>query len=134
VDTRINTSLSPSDLFMSPHELSSRLGNANPPLLLDVRPQVRFDESTQRLAYSHLCPSNQIPAFAAALLATNPHQEVVVYCVYGHQVSAGAAQALCAAGLNAHALAGGFEGGEDGVDSAEAIAEWRRASLTKVAK
>ena len=138
MDTRINSSSSSfhlfSDVFISPHELGHRLGNADAPLLLDVRPHARFDASPRMLAGAQRCSSDQIPAFAAALLASNPYQEVVAYCVYGHQVSAGAAQALRAAGLNAHALAGGFEGGEDGVDSAEEIAEWRRASLAKVAK
>ena len=68
------------------------------------------------------------------LPAENPHQEVVTYCVYGHRVSKGAAADLRIAGFNARALAGGFEGGEDGVDSAQEIAVWRSAQLPKVAK
>ncbi len=134
MDTRVNSSQSVCDLFISPHELGRRLGRADAPLLLDVRPQVRFDASTHTLADSHRCPSEQIPAFAAALLATHPLQEVVTYCVYGHHVGADAADALRAAGLNARALAGGFEGGEDGVDDANQIIQWRLAALPKVAK
>ena len=136
MDTRNHSShsRSHSSLFISPQELSNSLGRANAPLLLDVRPQARFDASPQMLAGAQRCSTDQIPAFAAALLAKNPHQELVVYCVYGHNVSADAAAALRTAGLNARILAGGFEGGEDAVDSAKTIADWRSASLPKVLK
>ena len=134
MDTRINLSDFDSSLFISPQELGNRLGLANAPLLLDVRPQARFDASMRMLIGAQRCPLDQVPAFAAALFVSNPHQEVVTYCVYGHQVSQGAAAALRAAGLNARALAGGFEGGEDGVDSAQEIAQWRSAVLPMIAK
>ncbi len=134
MDTRINSSHSLSDLFVSPDALGSRLRHANAPLLLDVRPQARYDASPRMLAGAQRCANDQIPAFAAALLAKNPQQEVVAYCVYGHAVSAGAAAALRAAGVNAWALAGGFEGGEDGVDKPQAIADWRMAALLTMAK
>ena len=39
--------------------------------------------------------------------------------MYGRQVSADAEAVLRSAGLSAHLLAGGFEGGEDGIDSAQ---------------
>ena len=132
MDTRINSS--PSSLFISPQELGSRLGHAEAPLLLDVRPQARFDASPRMLMGAQRCPPDQIPAFAAALFVSNPHQEVVTYCVYGHHVSQDAAAVLRAAGLNARALAGGFEGGEDGVDGAQEIAQWRSAQLPTVEK
>ena len=45
-----------------------------------------------------------------------------------------AAADLRAAGLNARALAGGFEGGEDGVDSPQEITHWRSIVLPTVAK
>ena len=134
MDTRINLSDSDSSLFISPQELARRLSLANAPLLIDVRPQARFDASAQMLMGAQRCPADQIATFAAALLVSNPHQEVVTYCVYGHHVSRDAAAALRATGLNARALAGGFEGGEDGVDSAQEIAVWRSAQLLKVAK
>ena len=133
MDTRINSSDS-SSLFMSRQELGSRLGLLEAPLLLDVRPQARFDASPRMLMGAQRCPPDQIPAFAAALFVSNPHQEVVTYCVYGHHVSQDAAAALRAAGLNACALAGGFEGGEDGVDGAQEIAQWRNTVLPTVAK
>ncbi|MCZ8286391.1 MAG: chromate resistance protein, partial [Bacteroidia bacterium] len=52
-------------------------------------------------------------------------REVVVYCVYGHNVSADAVTELRAAGWNARLLAGGIEGGEDGVDTPQDVARWR---------
>ena len=134
MDTRINPLDPVSSLFISPHALGSRLDRADAPLLLDVRPQARFDASPQMLAGATRCSPADVPALAAALFAENPHQEVVVYCVYGHNVSAGVAFELRAAGLNACVLAGGFEGGEDGVDSALEIAQWRRHALPKIAK
>ena len=136
MDTRINSSLSVSapSFFISPQELGRRLGHADAPLLLDVRPQARYDGSSRMLVGAQRCPADQITAFAAALLVSNPHQEVVTYCVYGHHVSKGAAAELRAVGLNARALAGGFEGGEDSVDSANDIAQWRSVMLPTIAK
>ena len=129
MDTHINSADSVSSLFISPQELGSRLGRAGAPLLLDVRPQARFDASPRMLVGAQRCAADQLSVFAEALLASNPHQEVVTYCVYGHHVSAGAAATLRAKGLSAWALAGGFEGGEDGVDSAQEITQWRIAAL-----
>jgi rhodanese-related sulfurtransferase len=134
VDTRINSLNPVSSLFILPQALSSRLGCADAPLLLDVRPQARFDASVWLLAGAQRCNPADVPALAAALYAANPRQEVVAYCVYGHQVSADAAAVLRAVGLNAWALAGGFEGGEDGVDSALDIAQWRSVTLPRIAK
>ena len=134
MDTHIKSSDSASSLFISPQELGSRLSRADAPLLMDVRPQARFDVSPRMLIGAQRCPLDQVPAFAAALFVSNPHQEVVTYCVYGHHVSRDAAAALRAAGLNARALAGGFEGGEDGVDTAQEIAQWRSAVLPTITK
>ena len=134
MDTRINLFNPVSSLFISPQELGSRIGQVDALLLLDVRPQNRFDASTQMLMGAQRCPVDQVRAFAAALFVSNPHQEVVTYCVYGHHVSQEAAAVLRAAGLNARALAGGFEGGADGVDSAQDIAQWRSAVLPMIEK
>ena len=134
MDTCINLSDSSSSLFISPQELFSLLNRADTPLLLDVRPQARFDASPQMLMAARRCSLEDVPALAARLLAENPHHDVVTYCVYGHHVSMGAAADMRAAGLNARALAGGFEGGEDGVDSAQEIAQWRSIVLPTIAK
>ena len=134
MDTRINSSDSCSAVFISPQDLGRRLGHADAPLLLDVRPQARFDASPRMLVGARRCSLEDVPALAAALFAANPCLTVVTYCVYGHHVGADAAAALRDAGLTAQALAGGFEGGQDGVDSAQDIAQWRLAGLLTMAK
>ena len=134
MDTRINSSDSDSSFFISPQELGSLLNRADAPLLLDVRPQTRFDASPRMLAGARRCSPQDVSALAAVLLAENRHREIVAYCVYGHHVSMDAAAELRAAGLSARALAGGFEGGEDGVDSVQEIAQWRSAQLPTIAK
>lgn len=112
---------------VSPVDLRARLGRADAPLLLDVRREARFAESPRLLAGAQRCA----PEDVARLAQTQPPREVVVYCVYGHNVSDDAAATLRAAGWPAFALAGGIEGGQDGVDAPDAIAQWRaRPPLT----
>ena len=57
-----------------------------------------------------------------------------MYCVFGHNVSADAVATLRAAGWNAHALAGGMEGGEEGVDTPQDIAQWRGNAMPSMTK
>ena len=125
------------------------MGRADAPLLLDVRREEIFQASRHLLAGARRCAPEDVAAFAASeslmapTLATScdalpPEgvllagggpalrtREVVVYCVYGHNVSADAVATLHAAGWSVRALAGGIEGGEDGVDTAEDIKQWR---------
>ena len=74
------------------------------------------------------------PEDVAAFAASQPPRDVVVYCVYGHNVSEEAVAELRAAGWNASALAGGIEGGEDGVDTPQNIAAWRASALLTLKK
>ena len=142
MDTRINSltapfSSPPPSLFISPHEFGSLLGRADAPLLLDVRPQARFDASTQMLATARRCAPDDLPALIAELTAAPSaigQMPIVTYCVYGHHVSLNAAAQLCAAGLSARVLAGGFEGGEDSVDDPQLIAQWRTDAPLKMVK
>ncbi len=106
---------------ITPEELAARMGRADAPLLLDVRRAGKFSESPRMLAGARRCA----PEDVAALAASEPAREEVAYCVYGHNVSADAATALRAAGWDARRLAGGFEGGEAGVDTPQDIAQWR---------
>lgn len=106
------------------------MGTPDAPLLLDVRREPRFDESPRMLAGALRCTPGQVAALAAA----GPPREVVVYCVYGHNVSADAVDALRAAGWQAHALAGGFEGGQDGVDAPTDTALWRAEPVPSIRK
>jgi rhodanese-related sulfurtransferase len=113
---------------ISPQQLAARMGRADAPLLLDVRREAKFAESPYRLAGALRCRPEQVAAYARS----QPPREVVVYCVYGHNVSADAASELLAAGWDAQVLAGGIEGGEDGVDAPDDIASWRAAPLLRV--
>ena len=115
---------------ISPAQLASRLGRPDTPLLLDVRRTPRFAGSAWLLPGARHCPPEALDAFKACL----PPGEVVVYCAYGHEVSREAAAVLQAAGWDARWLAGGLEGGQDGVDAPEDIARWRAAPLPRIRK
>jgi rhodanese-related sulfurtransferase len=118
MDTAIPTHI---PLGISPRELAARMGAPGAPMLLDVRRPARFADSTHLLATAQWCAPDAVTALALA----GPPREVVVYCVHGHEVSQQAALTLRQAGWNARFLAGGFEGGEPGVDTPQDIAEWR---------
>ncbi|MES2611680.1 MAG: chromate resistance protein ChrB domain-containing protein [Pseudomonadota bacterium] len=111
----------PFSFSVLPQDLAARIGTPGAPLVLDVRRRPRFDESAHLLASARHCTPEDI----AALAASAPPREAVVYCVYGHAVSREAAAVLRQAGWNASFLAGGFEGGEPGVDTPEDLARWR---------
>lgn len=115
---------------ISPAGFNARLGRSDAPLVLDVRRQARFDESPRLLACAQRCA----PEDVAALAASRPPGDVLVYCVYGHNVSEDAAGALQAAGWQAHAVAGGIEGGQEGQDTAADIAQWRSQPPLSFAK
>ena len=136
MDTRINSShpVFISNSSVRPQELAVRLGRADSPLLLDVRREAKFAESLHLIAGARRCAPEDVVGFAAVQLALNPQREIVVYCVFGHNVSADAVATLRAAGLNVSSLAGGIEGGEDGVDTPQDIADWRANRPLTVAK
>ncbi len=128
----LNSSNDPQSI--SPQELILRLGQPDAPLLLDVRREAKFSESPRILAGALRCKPEDVAAFAKAQLQRDPRREIVVYCVYGHNVSADAAATLRSAGLRACRLAGGIEGGEDGVDEASAINDWRAHAVPTIVK
>ena len=109
------------------------MGTATAPLLLDVRRDAAFEASPQMLAGAQRCAPQDIATWAA-MHATQLARKVVVYCVYGHNVSADATAQLRSLGFDALALAGGIQGGEDGVDSPADIALWRAAALPRSPK
>ena len=115
---------------ISPSQLRAAQGSARAPLLLDVRREAKFAQSPRLLAGAVRCAPEDVARFAA----TQPVREVVVYCVYGHNVSADAAATLRAAGWPAVVLGGGIEGGEDGVDTPQDIAQWRAIAPLTLAK
>jgi rhodanese-related sulfurtransferase len=123
MDTAMTTPFS-----ISPSDLLPRLGMAAAPVLLDVRRDTAFEASAKMLVAAQRCAPQDVAAWAEANSAQR-NKAIVVYCVYGHNVSADACSQLRALGFNALALAGGIQGGEGGVDSSEDIAVWRAAKL-----
>jgi rhodanese-related sulfurtransferase len=98
-----------------------RLGRPDAPQLLDVRPPSQFAASDRLVASAQRCAPADLDAWSRMA----PASQVVVYCTQGHEVSRRAAASLRAAGWNARALAGGFEGGEHGLDPDTSIRGWR---------
>ncbi|MDB5932443.1 MAG: hypothetical protein JWR60_4150 [Polaromonas sp.] len=119
---------------VSPQQLGMQLRRADAPLLLDVRREANYLQCKRLIAGAIRCAPENVAAFANRQLACDPLRKIVVYCVYGHKVSAGAAAELCAAGLDARILAGGIAGGEDGIDSANDISAWRADALPTIAR
>ncbi len=118
----------PSPFIVEPSALLSRIGSEQAPWLLDVRRPAAYEQSPCRLAAALRCSPDQLAAFAAL----HAPREVVVYCVHGHQVSLEAVRQLRHAGWPAFQLAGGMEGGESGVDSADDMARWRSHPLPRM--
>lgn len=87
--------------------LAATHAQAGQATLLDVRREGVFKAATTRIAGAQW----HNPA-AVAQWATNlpTDREVVVYCVYGHEVSRAIAIRLRAAGINARYLQGGIDG------------------------
>ncbi len=78
--------------------------------VIDVRRRAAFEQSTIMLAHATWRDPEQVSAWAGELTAG---QEVIVYCVHGHEVGRNTAAALHAKGINASFLAGGIEGWKD---------------------
>ena len=86
--------------------LRSALGSPRAPLVVDVRKQAAFDADPTMIASALRRRHDAVDEWFAAL---PQGREVVVYCVHGHEVSQGAAQALAARGVSTRYLAGGIE-------------------------
>jgi Fe-Mn family superoxide dismutase len=75
--------------------------------LLDVRRAGAFEQAAQMIPGATWRDPAQADAWAAGL---PPGEEVVVYCVYGHEVGRSTALRLRAQGLDARFLRGGIDG------------------------
>ncbi len=128
------SAFSSASFSIPPDQLRFQIGLADAPLLLDVRPENRFSSSALLIAGAWRCAPHDVTAFAAQQLAMAPFRPIVVYCAFGHQVSTTAVETLRSVGLQAFKLAGGIEGGEDGVDAALDIATWRTHPLPTIRK
>ena len=82
--------------------LRQSLASARPPLVIDVRKNERFRESPDLIRGALRRDPQRVTEWSKTLPG---EVDVVVYCVHGHEVSQGAAQAL-----GARFLEGGIEG------------------------
>ncbi|MGQ0674965.1 MAG: Fe-Mn family superoxide dismutase [Rhodospirillales bacterium] len=73
--------------------------------LLDVRRKARFDQAADMIAGAQWRDPAAADAWAGEIAKDRP---VVVYCVYGHHVSHGVADALSKRGIDARYLEGGI--------------------------
>jgi Fe-Mn family superoxide dismutase len=76
-------------------------------MLLDVRRAGVFEQAGTMLPDARWCDPAAVATWAGELPTG---REVVVYCVYGHEVSRATAMRLRAAGVNARYLRGGIDG------------------------
>lgn len=102
---------------ISPGALASLLGRSHTPLFLDVRRDASFAGSERMLPLAQRVPPTDIDLWSK----DRSPQSVIVYCVYGHEVSQSVASRLRQAGWDARYLLGGIEGGEPGVDGPDLL-------------
>lgn len=76
-------------------------------VLIDVRRAGVFEQADALIEGAQWRDPNDVDAWASQLPRGH---DVVVYCVYGHEVGRSTAMRLCAAGVRARFLRGGFDG------------------------
>jgi rhodanese-related sulfurtransferase len=89
-------------------ELKSALAGAEPPLVIDVRRPPAYRAAPDMAAGALRRDPAAVSSWAKELPRAS---SVVTYCVHGHEVSQGAAQALRDLGIAARYLEGGLEEG-----------------------
>jgi rhodanese-related sulfurtransferase len=89
-------------------DIASTRASPEPPLVIDVRRRDAFLGAADMAAGALRRDPEAVSRWAKSLPRANM---VVVYCVHGHQVSQGVAQALSDQGLRAYYLSGGLEEG-----------------------
>ena len=93
------------------HSASESIGTTrdelNDAVLLDVRRAGAFEQSTTVIPGAQWRDPARVAEWASEL---PPDRDVVVYCVYGHEVGRATAMRLRAAGVNARYLHGGIDG------------------------
>jgi len=95
------------DPSCSPQDLQQSFHAAKRPLVIDVRRESAFMQSGEVIAGALRRDPDTIHQWAPALPRA---EEVVVYCVHGHEVSQAAAGALAQRGIRSRFLAGGLAG------------------------
>ncbi|MEK6594784.1 MAG: chromate resistance protein ChrB domain-containing protein [Pseudomonadota bacterium] len=89
-------------------DVQSALHDPRPPLVIDARREPAFRAAAEMIAGALRRNPETVETWAQELPGAST---VIVYCVHGHEVSQGAAQALNARGIKAYYLEGGIEEG-----------------------
>ncbi|PXX41586.1 rhodanese-like domain-containing protein [Undibacterium pigrum] len=92
--------------IVSVAEFMRELSSANPPAVIDVRKRPAFEADTLQVVGAVWLDPEQVASWAPAL---TQQQNVVVYCIKGHEVGINCASALNSAGIAARYLEGGLE-------------------------
>ncbi len=90
---------------ISPEALQAQIKQGAGVAIIDVRRKPRFDQAPDMIAGAKWRDPATVEAWASGVGKAGP---VVVYCVYGHHVSHGVADALNKHGVDARYLAGGI--------------------------
>ncbi len=94
-------------IMISANQLNHLIRTPECPVIVDVRRKEAFDLADRMIATAEWRDHEQAAKWAADLPGG---AAVVVYCVHGHEVSQGAAEALRSIGVDARFLEGGIEG------------------------
>lgn len=95
-----------SNTSLSTNQLHNALQSAHPPMVFDVRKKPAFDDNPDTVPGAIWQIHDEAHIWAKNL----PQGTViVVYCVYGHEVSQNASQDLRNLGFDAVFLEGGFD-------------------------
>jgi len=91
---------------ISASQLRSEVASKNPPILIDVRRRPAFVGAGEMIAGALRREPEQVHGWSKSLPSAS---SVVVYCVYGHEVSQRVAAALNESGIATRYLEGGLE-------------------------
>jgi len=123
------------DAAIKSGNLQSDLAGARAPLVIDVRKTPAFNAASEMVAGALRRDPAQVDAWIKELPQAST---VVVYCVHGHEVSQGVAEALRSAGISARYLVDGIEegwkqaGGELMRKAANASTRWVTRERPKI--
>ncbi len=85
--------------------LIEQAGAATPPRIIDVRKMPAFEASGQIVRGARWHDHENVESWASQYQTGD---ELIVYCVHGHEVSQNAVAKLCSLGFNARFVEGGF--------------------------
>ncbi len=96
-----------SPYFISSVDLARLLSSGPAPRIIDVHKAPAFEAAQERIATAIWRSPEDVAIWWRDLPAD---EEIIVYCVHGHEVSQGVTEYLRRQGLSARYLQGGIEG------------------------